>query len=336
MSEMRTSESLDRRQFLFAGGSAALGMLLCGCRGSANKSTSSLRVAAAKGVMDSRVLFKAAGLKPPGFEVSYSEFAGGNLVVEALNGGSLDFGAMSEIPPSFAASSTTHSFRLIAVLNGDVNNQVILVPRGSPIESLRDLKGKRVGYVRATTSQYFLIRMLESVGLTWTDIQPIAMGVSDGASAFAEGSLDAWAIYGYPIDRAIANEGARILQTALGFLSGNYLVAAHVDALKDQKKVAMIRSYLEIIKEGYAWAAQHQDEWGAIVASEIGVPVEYIREEYRRKSADYTLRPITEDAIASLQRVADVLARARMIPRPVDCSFLWDKRFNDLLQGEAT
>jgi sulfonate transport system substrate-binding protein len=281
------------------------------------------------------VLFESAGLKVNGYEVSYSEFAGGNLVVEAFNGGSLDYGGMSEIPAVFAAASTIHSFRLIAVMNGDVNNQVILVPKGSPIQSLRDLKGKRVGYVRATTSQYFLIRMLESVGLTWSDIQPVAMGVADGSAAFAQGSFDAWAIYGYPIEMAIATSGARILRTALGFLSGNYLIAAHVDALKDQKRVAMIRSYLELTRQGFNWAAQHQNEWGAIVAGQLGIPVQYIQEEYRRQSANYTLRPITAEAKTSLQAVADVFTRTQTIPNHVDTSSLWDSRFNDLLERGA-
>jgi sulfonate transport system substrate-binding protein len=177
--------------------------------------------------------------------------------------------------------------------------------------------------------------MLESVGLTWADIQPVAMGVADGAAAFAQGSFDAWAIYGYPIERAIATSGARILQTALGFLSGNYLIVAHIDALKDPKKVAIIRSYLEITKQGFNWTAQHQTEWEAIVAGEVGIPVQYIREEYRRQSANYTLRPITAEARASLQAVADVFTQTKTIPNHVDTSSLWDNRFNDLLERGA-
>ena len=180
-----------------------------------------------------RLLWRAAGITPLDFSVHYAEFQSGHLVVEAFNGGSLDYGGMSEIPPVFAASSPIHSFRQIAVAHGDVNNQVVLVPRGSRIESLEGLRGKRIGYVRATTSQYFLIRMLQSVGLGWSDIEPVALGVPDGAAAFSSGALDAWAIYGFPIQRAIATDGARILKTAYGFLSGNYLVAAHVDALAE-------------------------------------------------------------------------------------------------------
>lgn len=335
MSELPRTEPLGRRDFLFAGGSAALGTLLWGCHRNKDKGNVALRVATTKGSLYSPELFEAAGLKVNGYEVSYSEFAGGNLVVEALNGGSLDYGGMSEIPAVFALSSSIHSFRLIAVLHGDVNNQVILLPKGSSIQSLHDLKGKRIGYVRATTSQYFLIRMLKSVGLKWADIQPVAMGVSDGAAAFAQGSFDAWAIYGYPIERAIATEGARILQTALGFLSGNYLIAAHVDALKEEKKVAAIRSYLEITRQGFKWADQHQDQWEAIVASQVGIPVEYIREEYKRQSANYTLRPITAEAMTSLQEVADVFTQAQMIPNHVDTRSLWDNRFNDLLERGA-
>jgi sulfonate transport system substrate-binding protein len=335
MSELSTITSLNRREFLLAEGSFVLGALLFGCHGKGHEGNSTLRVATSKGEMDTRALSKSAGLSLNGLQVDYSEFAGGNLVVEALNGGSLDYGAMSEIPPAFAAASTIHSFRLIGVLHGDVNNQAILVPRGSLIQSLHDLKGKRVGYVRATTAQYFLIRMLDSVGLKWTDIQPIAMSVSDGASAFSQGSLDAWAIYGYPIQRAMAVDGARILRTALGILSGNYLVVAHNDALKDKKKVEMIRTYLELTRKSYLWAAQHAEQWSTIVASETGIPVEYIRDEFKRRSDNYTLRPITEEAKRSLQAVADLFVKQGMIPQPVDTRSLWDSRFNDLLASEV-
>lgn len=197
--------SVPRRTFLAGAGAA----LLAGCAGKAKPAA--LRVAiTGRGESDSRLIFKSAGIEPD-FPIQYSEFESGHLVVEALNSGAIDFGGMSEIPPVFAAASTIQSFLQIAVYHGDVNNQVVLVPRGSKLRSLADLKGKRVGYVRATTTQYFLIRMLESVGLAWADIEPVAMTVADGAAAFGNGSLDAWAIYGFPIQRAMATQGARIL-----------------------------------------------------------------------------------------------------------------------------
>ena len=324
-----TADVVSRRLFLCGTVSAGLMLSACGA-GGAGRPTLRLSVTG-KGDGDARLLFKAAGIKAEGFDIAYSEFQSGHLVVEALNGGSLDFGGMSEIPPIFAAASTIQSFRQIAVAHGDVNNQAVIVPKGSKAKSIADLKGKRVGYVRATTSQYFLIRMLEEVGLGWDDIRPVAMGVSDGAAAFAQGALDAWAIYGFPIQRAMATEGARILRTAQGILSGNYLVAAHVDALADPTKAQIIGDYLGLLDKAYSWAAAHQDEWARIVAQDIGVPLAYVQDQFRRKSATYELRPVTPDAITSQQKVADLFYAQKLLPRPVDVRPLWDDRFHSVL-----
>jgi sulfonate transport system substrate-binding protein len=324
---------IRRRDFLIA--SAALpfaGSLLSACgRRSPGVDLPVLRVSTVgKGEGDMRLLQSAANIRAESFRVDYSNFASGQLVIEALDGGALDFGNMSEIPPVFAAASPIQSFRQIAVLHGDVNNQVVLVPRGSAVTSLADLKGKRVGYVRATTSQYFLVRMLQSVGLTWSDITSTPMGVSDGLAAFSNGQLDAWAIYGYPIQRVMATEGARILKTALGFLSGNYIISAHVDALADPVKSKLIGEYLRVCNRAYAWGAAHEEQWTTIIAKDIGVPLEYVRDQFRRKSDSYSLRPVDQTAIASQQNVADVFAQQALIPKPVDVRPLWDDRFNDI------
>jgi sulfonate transport system substrate-binding protein len=230
----------------------------------------------------------------------------------------------------FAAASPIHSFRQIAVLHGDVNNQAVVVPRGSAVRDLKDLRGKRIGYVRATTSQYFLNRMLGSVGLTWGDITPIPMGVADGLAAFSNGTLDAWAIYGYPIQRVLA-DGAHILRTALGFLSGNYLVTAHVGALADPKRAELIGRYLRASRRAYAWAAAHRDAWAAIVSREIGVPMSEVQDQFRRASDVYALRPVDEAAIVSQQSVADAFAQQGLLPQRVDVRPLWDSTYNDVI-----
>ena len=329
------SGRVARRDMLVGGGALGAGLLLFGC-GSREATGGVLRASTTgKGEGDTGLLLRTAGIVPQGFRVDYSIFQSGHLVVEAFNGGSLDYGGMSEIPPVFAAASGVQSFRQIAVTHGDVNNQVVLLPRGSTIRTLADLKGRRVGYVKATTSHYFLIRMLQSAGLEWGDITPVAMGVSDGAAAFSSGALDAWAIYGFPIQRAIATEGARILKTAFGFLSGNYIVAAHVDALADPAKVKLIGEYLRLVKRGYAWAAAHQDRWAAVVAAEIGVPLGYVRDQFRRKSDGYSLGPVDQAAIASQQGVADLFAAQRLIPKAVDVRPLWDERFNAIIQEKV-
>ncbi|WP_368039777.1 ABC transporter substrate-binding protein [Sphingomonas bacterium] len=331
-----TDDPILSRRLMLLGATASAALALAGCGKRPAGQDAVLRASVTgHGETDARLIFKSAGIKPAGFSVTYAEFQSGQMVIEALNGGSLDLGGMSEIPPVFALASAIQSFKQIAVFHGDVNNQVVLVPRGSRIETLAQLKGKRVGYVRATTSQYYLIRMLQSVGLDWSDIEPVALNVSDGASAFSNGALDAWAIYGFPIQRAVATEGARILKTALGFLSGNYIVSAHVDALADAARAKIIGDYLRLLKRGFGWTASHQGEWAGIVARDIGVPPAYVADQFKRQSDVFSLRPVTAEAIASQQGVADLFAERKLIPHKVDVRTLWDDRYNAIIEEKA-
>ncbi len=133
----------------------------------------------------------------------------------------------------------------------------------------------------------------------------------------------------------IATEGARILKTALGILSGNYLISAHVDALADPELSAIIGNYLGLVKQAYGWAKAHQSEWADIVAKDIGVPRDYVVDQFRRKSASFDLRPVTEDAIRSQQEVASVFEKAGLLPKPVDVRPLWDARYTEQIRKEG-
>ncbi|MET0284547.1 MAG: ABC transporter substrate-binding protein [Polyangiales bacterium] len=323
--------TLSRRAWL--GGTCALALSACSKREEPARKVPTLRVGTMKG--GAELILSAAGIVPQGLKLHFDEFTSGHLAVEAFNAGALDFGAVSEIPPVFAAASSVQSFRQIAVLQGDVNNQVVLVPKGSKIESLADLKGKKVGFVRATTSQYFLIQMLKSVGLSWGDIEPIALGVPDGAAAFSQGALDAWAVYGYAIQRAVANDGARVLKTALGILSGNYLAIAHVDALADPARRTAIGEYLRCYQRGFAWEEQHSAEWARALSKEIGVAQPMVEDQLAHRSSPWRLRPVNQATIRSQQAVADTFFDAGLIPRRVDVQPLWDDRFNAVLQGAS-
>lgn len=324
-----TDRRHDRRTLLGAVGAGLAFTMLGGCGASPGAGGGKLRSSYSKGGYE--LILRTAGLKPKDFGVDYSLFQSGHLVIEALNGGSLDFGTMSEIPPVFAAASSIQSFRQVATIVGDVNNQVILVPRHSRIRDLADLKGRRIAYVRATTSQYFLIRMLQSVGLGWQDIHPVAMSPTDGMAAFSNGAIDAWAIYGFQIQRAVATQGAHVLKTALGFLSGNYIASAHVDALADPVKAAQVGAYLQLLKQGFAWKAKNEERFAQALAKEIEVPLSYALDQLRSASQPTDLLPVTKEAVASQQAVADTFHDAGFLPQKIKVGSLWDDRYNALL-----
>jgi len=131
-------------------------------------------------------------------------------VVEAMRGGAIDF--------SFATSTA-----LIYAVGGKVpvvplacyplpsNECDLLVHADSPIQSLRDLKGKRVADHRGTTGTYSLVKTLEAAGLKLSDIQYVNLTAPDAEAAFANKRVDAWISWQPMIELARRRYSARTL-----------------------------------------------------------------------------------------------------------------------------
>ena len=324
---MRPSIALHRREVIAALGAA--GLAACARTGGGRLADVTLRVATYKGGVET--FMKAAGEDHAPYKLSFAEFASGNLITEAILAGAVDLGSMSEIPPIFVAASKL-PMRLVAVLKGDVNSQVVLVPHGSAITRPAQLKGKKVGYVRATTAHYLLLKLLEAQGLSFGDITPIALSPQDGRAAFERGSLDAWVSYGVQATAVRATVDARVLTTGLGRLSGNYLYAASAPALNEPPRRAAIIDYLGRVQRSYLWSDAHPEAWADLVAKATGVPAALYVQQRRERSAPTRLAPVDAAAVASQQAVADGFAKAGVIPAHVDVAPLWDKVLNDDLR----
>lgn len=325
-----TDLSFSRRG-LMLGGLSLAGLTACAPKTSASGDLSSLtlRVATYRGNPES--FFKEAGISEPPYKLARTQFAGGNLIAEAINARALDFGGMSEIPPIFIAGHPGNLVRIVGVLKGDVNNQVVLVPKGSTAQDFKALKGKRIGYVKATTSHYILLRLLEKAGLTWADITPVALSPQDGLAAFQSGSLDAWVIYGVIVYQA-REAGARVLTTAQGILSGNYLIAASKEALDDPTRLKAIGDYVQRYRKIFDWINADGVRWAQARTEATGVKQAYYEQEFRERSSPFVLEPISPAAIASQQAVADTFAAAKLIPNAVQVKPLWDDRLTPYLK----
>jgi TRAP transporter TAXI family solute receptor len=68
----------------------------------------------------------------------------------------------------------------------------IVVPSNSPVRRIEDLKGKTVVVGAAASGTELASRqILEAYGLTFTDLKPLFLGFSEGATALRENSTDA-------------------------------------------------------------------------------------------------------------------------------------------------
>lgn len=309
----------DRRTFL------ASSLALAACGKNTVAPSTPLRVATYRGNIETYMA--AAKLPDLPFKLQSSRFASGNLITEAISAGAIDLGSMSDIPPIFVAQQAS-PVRLIAVLQADVANQIVLVPKHSRIKTIVELRGKRIGYVRATTSHYILLHLLEETGMTMKDITPVALAPQDGRAAFERGDLDAWVIFGIVGFLARQATGARVLATGVGRLTGNYVYAASRSALDDKGKRAGIGAYLRRVRDTYGWTESHPEQSFTLVAAATDLPAELFRAQRAERSAPSNLIPPNTAAIASQQQVADAFFKAGAIPARVDVAPLWERNFD--------
>lgn len=277
-----------------------------------------------------QLLLQKAGLADTPYGTDFSLFQGGNLQLEALGAGAIDLASASEIPPIFAAQSGgPGSLAIIAVREGTTLTQEVVVPEGSEIKDAAGLKGKKVAYVQNTTAHYFLLKALESAGLTWSDIEPVALSTSDGLAALLSGQVDALASYGNAIIAAHA-KGASTVVDARDILSGNFVYVTTPAIAQDPAKHAAIADYFSRLQRAFNWARANPDAWAAVIAEQTKQPVEQALATFSEGEAQRPSKfvPTSDAAIASQQDILDTFVKAGILTTTFQIGDFWSTSFD--------
>jgi sulfonate transport system substrate-binding protein len=130
-------------------------------------------------------------LKPEGIEVEWVKSLGSNKALELLSSSSIDFG------------STAGAAALLARANGNPIRSVYVYSRpewtalvtraDTGIVKIEDMRRKKVAATRGTDPFIFLLRALDSVGMSERDIELVPLQHADGRAALERGDVDAWA-----------------------------------------------------------------------------------------------------------------------------------------------
>lgn len=138
---------------------------------------------------DKRYLEEA--LAPEGIQVEWVKSLGSNKALEFLNAKSVDFGS-SAGAAALVAKANGNPIRAVYVYSKP-EWTALVTRRDSGITKIQDLKGKKVAATRGTDPFIFLLRALDSVGLSERDIELVALQHPDGRAALERGDVDAWA-----------------------------------------------------------------------------------------------------------------------------------------------
>lgn len=301
---------LSRRQLGLAA-SAALALAALPARAQ----TKEIRVGFQK--YGTLVLLKGKGLLEDklgklGYEVTWSEFAAGPQMLEALNAGALDIAQTGEAPPIFAQAAGPR-LAYLAFEPPAPKGEAILVHGDSTIASVADLKGKKVALNKGSNVHYLLVKALESAGLAYEDVETVFLPPADARPAFETKAVDAWAIWDPFLASAESALGAKVLANAEGlapnyqfYLGDRAFLEANSDAAKE---------LIAAIAEVGEWVTANPDAAAAELSPSTGIPEEVLKIAIARQS--FGVAPITDQVIADQQAVADTFAKLGLLPAPV-------------------
>ena len=248
--------------------------------------------------------------------IEWFEFPSGPPILEALGGGSVDFGHTGDSPPVFAQAAGV-AFKYIAATPLSPEGSGIIVHNKSEIQSLKDLKGKAVGFTKGSSAHFHILQALKSVGLTMDDIKPVYLSPPDARAAFEKGSIDAWSIWDPFFAATQDTSDIRVLTTGVGLVSGREFYLATPGILKDQP--LLIQELLDEIDLLGKWAKENPEEIVDLLAEQIGMSKKSLLETEKRKGR-YGLIPWTDEITDEQQLVADTFFGVGIIPTAIKVS----------------
>jgi sulfonate transport system substrate-binding protein len=251
-------------------------------------------------------------LAKQGVEIRWVAFPAGPQLLEALNAGSIDYGHTGDTPPILAQAAGV-PFVYVACEPERPRSEAILVPPGSPIKRLVDLKGKRIALNKGSNVHYLLVRALETAGIAFDEVRPVYLSPADARAAFTGGSVDAWAVWDPYYADAELSAGAVLLADATG-LAGNREFQLSSKSLAERRP-EVIRAIVETLGREADWIGRHRDESIRLLVAELGLGDETVRRVITRKA--FGVVPIDDDVIKGQQKLADTFRSLGLIPRPI-------------------
>jgi sulfonate transport system substrate-binding protein len=293
---------------------------------SVNLSSVTLNVGDQKGT-GAEALLKAAGLLNTfPFKVTWADFTSGPPILEAASSGSIDIGGVGDAPPVFAASGGEGIVVVGARTVPSGDQDAVVVPKGSPITSVSQLKGKKIAYGTGSSANYQLLTVLNAAGLTSKQVTLVSLQPAEALAAFTSGSVDAWDIWPPYVQQVVAQDGAKILAEGSQYGSPYSFEVASKSAVANPEKAAAIQAYLTTLDKAYVWAEKNPNAWGAAWAAAAGLPASITDAAAK---VDYTVPvPITSAVTASLQGLVTQFYKAGQIPNDVNMTNFVTTQFN--------
>jgi len=185
----------------------------------------------------------------------------GSEAITALRKGEVTLTTLGDMPALELAATTP--VMIFAQLK---QNYAMVVGRKGL--TARELKGKRIGNVHASSGHFALLKVLQSAGLGEKDVTLVALPVSQMPDALQKGTIDAFAAWEPTPSLAIANAPDRLAaigrQNTSAYLVANRTMLERHPEVGHQVAAALVRAM------GWLKEANHLQQAVALNLATIG------------------------------------------------------------------
>jgi sulfonate transport system substrate-binding protein len=254
-------------------------------------------------------------LAPLGVTISWHEFTSGLPLLEAINIGSIDFGAdVADTVPIFAQAAGA-KLAYVAEEAASPAAQAIVVPEASTIKTIAELKGKKIAVTKGAGSHYLLLAALAKSGLRFKDITPAYLTPADGRAAFVSNNVDAWVAWDPFLTSALHQTKGRTLSdggNGLASYKRYYLASA---AYADEHDQILNVIYAKLSETG-KWVKAQPKGAATLLAGLWGIDAATVEEANSHRS--YQVGAVTGPGLSEQQRIADAFHGEGLIPVKID------------------
>ncbi len=272
----------------------------------------------------------SGALRGASYTVKWAVFPFGPPLVAAAAAGQIDLGDVGDVPPINGAAKES-GFKVIAAEQYENPTDFIVVPKGSKITSLADLKGKRVGVPFGSSAHGFLLNAVQSAGLSPSDVHFVDLAPAALATAFRSGDLDAESIWN-PQAAISVEGGGRILLAGRPPVDPDvgFYVGADRD-LSNPTRRALLADLLARLGRAYEWGDEHPAVWERDIEAETGVDAATAASELH--SGLLRVRYVSAATVATVQHLAQAFYSAHQISKPVDIGQIVDNLLTPTFAG---
>ncbi|WP_437680204.1 ABC transporter substrate-binding protein [Sorangium sp. So ce131] len=246
----------------------------------------------------------AEEFKKDGIEVKWNFFRGaGPAVNEAVANNLLDIWSHGHLPSVVGRASGLKT-RLLAAASRR-GHAYLVVPSDSPINGVRDLRGKKVAFQKGTATQLSANRILEGHGLTEKDIRAINMDASTAKAALATKDIDA--VFGGTDYLSLRDQGiAKIVYTTKGdspTYPSNSGILAREDFINEYPDV--VQRFITILVKTAAWVGDEKNRTQIFqLWSKSGTPFSNYKEAQQGEDMKQNASPLLDEYILARYKSA--------------------------------